>query len=122
MKTKSKMQYLALTVFLACTLGATWAEEKFDPTTWDPDMVVKNAVVEKGVKWIDGKFLPLEGRVFSDVEHPYDRLPANVTTNVNAGVRNMKHYTSGMRFRFATDSDKVTIRWTPYFPTLSTEP
>ena len=81
---------------------------------WDPNMAQKNAVVTNGVKWIDGKFLPIEGRAFDDVEHYYDRLPAGVTTNVNGGVRLMKHHTSGMLFRFKTDSKKLNFKWVPY--------
>ena len=85
-----------------------------DLERWDPNMAIANAVVTNGVKWIDGRYLPIEGRAFDDVEHYYDRLPANVTTNVNAGVRGMKHHTSGMLFRFVTDSKDLHFRWTPY--------
>ena len=81
---------------------------------WDPNMAQRAAVVTNGVKWIDGRYLPLEGRAFADTEHYYDRLPANVTTNVNGGVRAMKHHTSGMLFRFVTDSKRLNFRWTPY--------
>ncbi len=86
---------------------------------WDPAMAVRNAVVTNGVKWIDGRYLPIEGRAFGDVEHYYDRLPSGVTTNVNGGVRGMKHHTSGMLFRFVTDSKRLHIRWTPYARDLS---
>ena len=86
---------------------------------WDPNMAQKAAVVTNGVKWIDGRYLPLEGRAFADTEHYYDRLPANVTTNVNGGVRWMKHHTSGMLFRFVTDSKRLNFRWTPYDERLS---
>ena len=72
-----------------------------------------------GVKWIDGKYLPIEGRAFDDVEHFYDRLPANVTTNVNGGVRGMKHHTSGMLFRFKTDSKRINFKWQPYSSVIS---
>lgn len=81
---------------------------------WDPNMAQRAAVVTNGVKWIDGRYLPLEGRAFADTEHYYDRLPATVTTNVNGGVRAMKHHTSGMLFRFVTDSKRLNFRWTPY--------
>ena len=84
-----------------------------DVAKWDPAMAVKTAVVTNGVKWIDGKCLPIEGRAFDDVDHYYDRLPKNVTKKVNEGVRAMKHYTSGMIFRFSTDSTKLTFRWIP---------
>ena len=90
-----------------------------DVAKYDPRMAVENAVVDtNGVKWIDGKYLPLEGRAFNDTEHYYDRLPAGVTTNVNAGVRSMKHHTSGMLFRFTTDSKTLKFRWKPYLSKL----
>ena len=90
-----------------------------DVAKWDPNMAQRAAVVTNGVKWIDGRHLPLEGRAFGDTEHYYDRLPANVTTNVNGGVRAMKHHTSGMLFRFVTDSRRLDFRWTPYNTGLS---
>lgn len=86
---------------------------------FDPAMAQKHAVVSNGVKWIDGKLLPIEGRAYNDVEHYYDRLPANVTTNVNGGVRSMKHHTAGMQFRFSTDSKKLHFKWIPYGAGLS---
>lgn len=86
---------------------------------YDPNMAVNNAVVTNGVKWIDGKDLPIEGRAFDDVEHYYDRLPREVTTNVNAGVRRMKHHTTGLQARFATDSRKIYVKWVPYSKMLS---
>lgn len=86
---------------------------------YDSRMVVSEGVVTNGLKWIDGKLLPIEGRAFDDVEHWYDRLPAGVTTNVNEGVRAMKHHTSGMQFRFSTDSKSLAFKWIPYSGGLS---
>ena len=82
---------------------------------WDPAMAANNAVVDtNGVKWIDGKFLPIEGRwTLGDAEHYYVRLPDTLTTNVNSGVRGMRKHTSGMLFRFRTDSKFLVIRHTP---------
>jgi len=112
---------MAVAVLAACMAGVTPAAEKReggqrtdDVSKWDKNMAVEKAADVDGVRWIDGKALPLEGRAFADTEHYYDRLPANVTTNVNEGVRNMKHHTSGMQFRFRTDSDFLDIRWIPY--------
>ena len=112
------MKRLVVVAAAVCVVGCAFAQQG-DIAKWDPNMAVENAVVTNGVKWIDGKFLPIEGRPFDDVEHYYDRLPANVTTNVNAGVRGMKHYTSGMLFRFATDSSKMEFKWVPYVHNLS---
>ena len=90
-----------------------------DIEKFDPRMALEKAVVDtNGVKWIDGRYLPLEGKYFSDVDDFYDRLPSGVTTNVNAGVRGMKHHTSGMLFRFRTDSKHLAFRWVPYNPRL----
>ncbi len=103
-----------------CILQAVCALHGQDEIAkFDPRMAVEKAVVTNGVKWIDGRFLPIEGRVFDDVEHYYDRLPSNVTTKVNGGVRSMKHHTAGMQFRFATDSKKLVFKWVPYSGSLS---
>ena len=80
---------------------------------YDQNMAMPG-VVTNGMKWIDGRRLPIEGRAFDDVDHYYDRLPSCVTTNVNKGVRDMKHHTSGMQFRFRTDSSRLVFKWTPY--------
>ena len=108
-----KMKRLVVVAAAVCAAGCAFAKQG-DLERWDPNMAIANAVVTNGVKWIDGRYLPIEGRPFDDVEHYYDRLPANVTTNVNAGVRGMKHHTSGMLFRFVTDSKELHFRWTPY--------
>ena len=105
-------------VFAVAVWSSALAQE--DASKWDPRMAVESAVVDtNGVKWIDGRFLPIEGRAFDDVDDWYDRLPANVTTNVNGGVRGMKHHTAGMLFRFKTDSRNLHFRWTPRSPKLS---
>ena len=74
-----------------------------DAAKYDPRMALEKSVTEKGVRWIDGKLLPIEGRAFDNVDHYYDRLPSNVTAKVNGGVRAMRHHTAGMQFRFTTD-------------------
>ena len=112
MKTEAVVMFGAL--MAACAFG-----DQAQIAKWDPNMAQENAVVTNGVKWIDGKFLPIEGRVFLDVDHYYDRLPKNVTTNVNAGVRGMKHHTSGMQFRFRTNSGRLVFKWVPFNQGLS---
>ena len=91
-----------------------------DATRYDPRMAEQHATLDaNGVKWIDGRHLPLEGKAFADTERYYDRLPSNVTEQVNEGVRSMKSHTAGMQFRFSTDSTRLTFRWTPLSPSLS---
>lgn len=63
----------------------------------------------------------IEGRAFDDVDNWYDRLPADVTTNVNGGVHSMKHHTAGMQFRFATDSRRLVFNWNPFYEKLAAD-
>ena len=88
--------------------------------TFNPDMEIPG-VVTNGVKWVDGRHLPIEGRAFDGTEHYYDRLPSNVTTSVNGAVRAMKHHTAGMQFRFATDSKTLVFKWVPYNASLEAD-
>lgn len=81
---------------------------------FDPRMALEKAMVDaKGVKWIDGMHLPLEGKSFGNTTAFYDRLPSNVTARVNGGVRSMRHHSSGMQFRFSTDSKVLHFKWIP---------
>lgn len=75
--------------------------------------VTISPVDAEDIRWIDGRDLPLEGRAFADVRNFYDRLPANLTTNVNAGVHALQRCTSSMQFRFVTDSHKLRFDWRP---------
>ena len=105
------MKKLCGTILAA--VGLSLAAFASDITKHDPNMEVGGVVVTNGVKWIDGRRLPIEGRAFDDVDNWYDRLPAGVTTNVNGGVRSMKHHTAGMQFRFYTDSRRLVFKWIP---------
>ena len=100
-------------------LAAVFTAQANEIAKFDPAMATANSVVTNGVKWIDGKYLPIEGRMFKNVDHYYDRLPCNVTSNVNGGVRSMKHHTSGMQFRFTTDSKTLHFKWMPYNANLA---
>jgi lysophospholipase L1-like esterase len=103
----------SLTLVAAFAAISAFAQSN-EISKYDERMAIENSVVSNNVKWIDGKFLPIEGRMFDDVEHYYDRLPSNVTAKVNGGVRSMKHHTSGMMFHFVTDSRKLHFKWIPY--------
>jgi len=102
-----------LVAVVLCAAGAVSAEENVIEK-FDPAMALKAAVVDaKGVKWIDGKYLPIEGKAFSNTTAYYDRLPSNLTVKVNGGVRGMRSHSSGLQFRFRTDSKKLTFKWVP---------
>lgn len=104
----------AISAILAMTAVVAFAGQE-DIAKWDPRMAADKAVVDtNGVKWIDGRYLPIEGRWnLGDTKHYYMRLPDSLTTNVNGGVRGMRDNTSGMIFRFRTDSNFLVLRHTP---------
>lgn len=103
-----------LSMAVAMAAVAAFAGEQ-DIAKWDSRMAADKAVVDtNGVKWIDGRYLPIEGRWnLGGTEHYYMRLPDSLTTNVNGGVRAMRDNTSGMLFRFRTDSNFLVLRHTP---------
>ena len=104
-----------LLVFLcAGTFAAVSSAAGNAISTYDAAMSVTGVTDTNGVVWIDGRQLPLEGKAFTDVDHYYDRLTSNLTERVNAGVREMRHHTSGMLFRFRTDTRKLRVRWVSY--------
>ena len=108
------MRHAVMMLAVVAAVGSAFAQQG-EIAKWDPRMAADNAVVDtNGVKWIDGKFLPIEGRwALGDAKHYYSRLPDTLTTNVNAGVRGMRDNTSGMLFRFRTDSSFLVIRHAP---------
>ena len=112
------LKMLAACAALFAANAATAQSAQTDIAKYDQNMAIAE-VVTNGLKWIDGRTLPLEGRAFDDTEAYYDRLPANVSTNVNGGVRSMKHHTAGMQFRFTTDSKRLVFKWIPYTRRLS---
>ena len=86
---------------------------------WDAAMGGQAASADtEAIRWIDGRELPVEGRPFDDVDHYYDRFTSNLTAKVNGGVHAMRHYTTGMQFRFATDSRQLRFQWVPYLKYL----
>ena len=115
------MKYVSVVVSaaVAALTGICRAAETPQVADFDPNMALAHAVVTNGVKWIDGAYLPLEGRAFGDLDRPYDRLPRAAVTNVNPGVGFLLHHSAGMQFRFATDSKRLAVKWTPLFGELS---
>ena len=105
----------AFLVILAVLVPLALFADQSEIAKWDPAMGESRAVIDtNGVKWIDGRYLPIEGRWNLDVtQNYYSRLPDTLTTNVNGGVRGMRQHTSGIQFRFRTDSRFLVVRMKP---------
>jgi hypothetical protein len=117
MKLNSNIIIAAYAAFatLACLAGTA----QRDIAYCDRLHPVEGISVTNGIKWIDGKILPIEGRAFDNTRAYYDRLPTGISTNVNANVRGvLTWHTAGMQFRFATNSRKLVFRWKPTYPML----
>ena len=94
-------------------LAASVISQQSEIAKWDPAMAASKAVVDtNGVKWVDGRYLPIEGRweLGNTDDNYYARLPNTLTQAVNGGVRGMRTHTSGMQFRFKTDSHFLILR------------
>ena len=71
------------------------------------------AAATVGVKWIDARQLPIEGRPFDDTADYYSRLPARVLKDpALAKIVGASHYPAGMCYRFRTDSPFLKVEWT----------
>lgn len=62
--------------------------------------------------WIPGSELPQEGRGWKNTSSPYVRLPDHLKGIVPSGVWNLSRHSSGIVYRFRTDSKALRIHWT----------
>ena len=72
--------------------------------------------------WVDGGQLPQEGRAFADTETPYYRINKfhrDRIRSANAGVSDKATWSSGICYRFTTDADELTLRWSLSLAELS---
>ncbi len=65
------------------------------------------------VIWRDAEKLGVEGRGWNDTGTPYERLPARAKGVVRDEVWAMSVGPAGLNVRFATDAEKICIRWRP---------
>ena len=71
--------------------------------------------------WTDGASLPQEGRAFADTQTPYWRIGKKHLAKiapVNGGVAGHASESAGICYRFVTDADEITLRWSLSSPKL----
>jgi len=80
-----------------------------DLTALDP----ATAVGSEDGKWLyyDIRALGIEGQGWTDLAHPYDRLPAKAEGVVRDPVWGLSHNSAGMCVRFVTDARSIAARW-----------
>jgi len=65
-----------------------------------------------GVRWYDALDLGLEGRGWTDVAAPYDRLPKRAEGVVRDAVWSLSRHSAGIAVRFVTSSKVIHAQWT----------
>ncbi|MBE6396778.1 MAG: hypothetical protein E7046_07225 [Lentisphaerae bacterium] len=64
--------------------------------------------------WVDGAVLPQEGRAFDDTPNQYCRIGKKHLDRiapVNNGVTSHASTSAGICYRFVTDADEITLKW-----------
>ena len=84
-------------------------------------LVVLNASVlaQPEWNWTDARQLTLEGQGWSDLESPYDRLPAKAKGVVRDPVWSLSHHAAGLCVRFKTNSKSIAVNWSLTSPNLN---
>ena len=84
-------------------------------------LVVLNASVsaQSEWNWTDARQLTLEGQGWSDLESPYDRLPAKAKGVVRDPVWSLSHHAAGLCVRFKTTSKSIAVNWSLTSPNLN---
>ncbi|GMV94917.1 MAG: hydrolase [Candidatus Hydrogenedentota bacterium] len=94
----------SLTIAVVFAMGAAFAQDAIDSAT-----ATKG---ENGILWYNALEIGLEGKGWTDTEHPYDRLPSKAKGVVPDPVWSLSHDSAGMAVRFVTDASAIRARWT----------
>ena len=97
------MMRLYCVAWLLCLVPTVFAAEPLAKT---------EAVEENGLLWYDALKVGVEGRMWSDVEAPYDRFPARAKPTLREDVWNLSRDSAGMCVRFQTNAPLLHVRWT----------
>ncbi len=100
---------MVVVVALVCVTSALYAQGPVGGEKLDPAKAVKG---EDGVLWYSVLDVGLEGKGWTDTEHPFDRLPAKAKGVAPEPVWNLSHHSAGMCVRFVTDAAVINTRWT----------
>jgi hypothetical protein len=69
------------------------------------------ASADGAMVWFGALELGVEGQGWTQIKHPYDRLPAEAEGVVREAVWSLSHHSAGMSVRFVTDSPTIAARW-----------
>ena len=73
--------------------------------------MLASALSAAAPQWVEADTLLLEGRGWTDVASPYDRLPARAEKLVRPDVWNLSHNSAGLCVRFVTTARSLRCQW-----------
>jgi hypothetical protein len=73
----------------------------------------------QGMKWLDAKSLPIEGKGWADTKGYYDRLPRQAEGVVRQPIWDLSHDSAGLLIHFTSDTPELQVRWTLTSPQLA---
>ncbi len=76
-----------------------------------PLVLVSARIPAQDVHWVAAETLTIEGRGFDDAASPFDRLPARAEKLVREPVWRLSLDSAGLAIRFATDADRIRLRY-----------
>ncbi|MFD2934263.1 SGNH/GDSL hydrolase family protein [Spirosoma flavum] len=82
---------------------------------WVPYLTVfaQNATEYTWWNPAQNQFPVIEGQAWpKEVQHPYDRLPAQAEKSVRSAVWNLSHNAAGLLIRFRASTDQIVVRYT----------
>ena len=108
MRTKSRFNVLRKTL-IATSLLASAAMAPLHARAAD---AVAEAAAKESLTWHAVTPGDIEGQGWTDVQSPFDRLPARAEQLVRPEVWNLSRNSSGLYVAFATDAPRIAVRWT----------
>jgi len=72
-----------------------------------------------GLTWYDIRQINMEGRGWTEVEEPFDRLPSRAKTMVNESVWGFSKHSAGLYVRFVSNTVGISARWTVKYDILA---
>ena len=80
-------------------------------TSRAPTAISATPCDDRGLRWVDGDALCVEGRAFETRKSPWDRLPAKAESIVRPPVWGNARHSAGIAIRFVSDSSTIAVRW-----------
>ncbi len=71
------------------------------------------------MKWYDAGSFTIEGLGWAETSDTFTRLPVKFHSKLSDTVWNMSRDNSGVSLRFATDADKIRVRWSLVRPEIA---